>query len=920
MAEQQGTSNTTTPSSKKTRGRLPVITLPAVTETGEANILLRAPTTFAVAIDPKSDSYVAAGAAFMSGYDKTGDGNASSAAIVRYQTNDDEDRPEYADLGTLVQVTNLDTKTNRVNLKVIGQVTLDNVMSEPYAIKGRQVPVECGDWAEYENVNPTAKIKDDSLAGFKKAIEKSLQKFMKTSVQHPDENVHVTQQSLDKYISYIHKDPFEAINFLIVKYADAPGRESFDALYSLVLTSNNPSKYMGEALAAFDLFVTQPMKISVELETGVKKAGVAALEKLQREQQLYVQRLKTQAELDWINKELGEDESEVDEYENLLKEKKAAGVLPEPVIKECEKILGQVKRNPNAMTHVASKHALDIFLKHFPFGKDSLERPDIDSAKELLDENHYGLDEVKERILDQLAVDIRRARNDDGYTGKPLLLVGPKGIGKTTLAKAVAAATGRELAFVPFGGVNDPNELRGHGRTYIGSKEGSIVGAFIRAEHANPLLFLDEIDKSGSDMRGNPQEVLMALTDPSQNKTFKDNFLEVPMDLSGAKIVATANHLDRINPILLDRFEVIDLGQYSVAEKFEIAKRHIIPRMVKEAGLDDGVLTFSDEAVDFIIEEYTHSEPGVRRLEATVKKLAEKATRQLEMGAFETIQLTPDLIKQKQWLDKPRGRPDEIPAINTVGWVNGLYGSSMGGGVLPIKVSAFSSMNDRESQITHTGGFGDQMQESLKNVSTVIKGLLDKSKLAATQQKQRGILGKSSDQDKEAKAFKRRWRIETDFHIEAVGNMPVNGPSAGITMTTAIVSHIFELPIDRHVAMTGKIDVHGKVHGIGGLEQKIPAARKAGVKTVLVPEENRVDVERLKPDEKDGVNIVFVSDITEVLPIAIPGIEHKIDLTPIQPKTPANQNIQAEVPVEKHVSLSRQARKLFRGLAGGPKI
>ncbi len=866
-------------------GRMPVITLSAFNEDGSLTPFLPGVklSTFVKQGSANSAALLAASDDMFrlkknaASFDDAPD---SMMAVVRIQTNKDSDRPEYADTGVLVEVLSEPKKSANglyeFSFVVDDFVGIDGVATELLQTMIPGVPEMEVDRGDISEISALKNIDSYDIEHAIDVVKASIASYASLRNQFIPSDP-IPEVRLNALLKAIDKDPITEINNFISSYA-YPLESAIGQYKTLAIASADPKSYVRLAANIIDIYATQELGQLVNVEGMVSEAMRAEIEKLQRENGLRMQRIQLEAGLKKIAEELGEDDSDVEEYKRLFEEKKEAGVLPEAVIRECEDLISKVERNPSAMTNESSKNVLDIFLKSFPFGVTEIDRPNLEEATALLDEHHYGLEDAKDRILDQIAVDLRRAKKDAGYTGKPLLLIGPKGIGKTTLAKSIAAATGRPLAFLPFGGVSDPAELRGHGRTYIGSKQGSVVKAFEQAGHQAPLLFIDEIDKSGKDMRGNPQEVLMALTDPSQNKTFKDNFLEIPMDLSAAKMIATANHYDRIDPILLDRFEVIHLGEYSVGEKMVIARKFILPRMMKESGLEDTELNLSDAVLEKVIKGYTR-EPGVRQLEARIKEVCEKTVRRLSGTDGQSVAITEELLETKEWFDLPLVQDDEVPSKPTIGWVNGLYGSSSGGGVLPIKSKAFKSLNGAEASITHTGRLQTTMQESLVNVSTVVKVLLDDLK----------------EPDQNAKdSFIVKWRKETDFHIEAVGNSKVDGPSAGVTMTTAIMSQICQLPVDSSVAMTGKIDIHGKVHAIGGLEQKIPAARDVGIKTVIVPRENERDVKRLKPEITEGVNIVFADDIREVLKIAIPGIEKIIDISMNKPMgaAPANQNDQ----------------------------
>ena len=459
----------------------------------------------------------------------------------------------------------------------------------------------------------------------------------------------------------------------------------------------------------------------------------------------------------------------------------------------------------------------------------------------MLDEDHYGLDKVKERILEYLAVRTLAPEVKGGM----LCLVGPPGTGKTSIAMSIARATGRELVRVSLGGIHDEAEIRGHRKTYIGSMPGRLINGIIQAKSCNPLMVLDEIDKLGSDYRGDPSAALLEALDPEQNKSFRDHFLEIPFDLSEVFFITTANTTETIPRALLDRMEVIELTSYTDEEKLQIAKRHLLPKQRKRHGLKATQLKVSDDTVRAMIRGYTR-ESGVRQLEREIAALCRKAASGIAEERFKSLSVRPE--KLEKLLGPVRFKPDERRSAATVGLVRGLAYTSVGGEVLDVETAVVSGTG----KVELTGNLGDVMKESARAAITYIRSRAE-------------LLGIDPD-------FYKNKDIHIHFPEAAV---PKDGPSAGITMCIAVISALSSKPVRGDIAMTGEISLRGRVLPIGGLREKTMAALRAGVATVIIPKENESDLEEIDPLVRARLNFVAVEHADEVLKLVFPQQEEK---------------------------------------------
>jgi ATP-dependent Lon protease len=539
-----------------------------------------------------------------------------------------------------------------------------------------------------------------------------------------------------------------------------------------------------------------------------------------------------------IASQLGDDDNIQDEvmtYVQRIEQLNLPKEVAEKFIKETDRLMKMPSSSQEAFV---IRNYLDTCLD-LPWNVSTKDKLDIKKAKAVLDKDHYGLDKVKERILELISV---RALAPD-IKGQIICLVGPPGIGKTSIAKSIAKALGRNYARVSLGGIKDESDIRGHRKTYIGSMPGRIINAVKNAGSNNPLILLDEIDKMSNDLRGDPSSAMLEVLDSEQNTEFRDHYIEAPFDLSKVLFVTTANTTQTIDSPLLDRMEVIELTSYTREEKFHIAKEHLIPKQLKAHGLKASALKISDDAIYVIIDNYT-KEAGVRSLERKITSLCRKAAKQIVSGEKKKVAVTAQNLEEflgtKKYLD------DDLCKTNEVGIVNGLAWTSVGGVIMPLEVIVL----DGKGNIEITGSLGDVMKESAKIAVSYVRSVAS-----------RYNINKDFYKDK-------------DIHIHAPeGATPKDGPSAGVTMTTALVSALSGIPVRHDVAMTGEITLHGKVLPIGGLREKTMAAYKAGMKTVIIPIGNKGDLEEVDDVVKASVNFVFAETLTDVLDTALDKID-----------------------------------------------
>lgn len=576
---------------------------------------------------------------------------------------------------------------------------------------------------------------------------------------------------------------------------------------------------------------TEILKIELEIHDKVQ-------ERIDKNQRDYYLREQIKA----ASVELGEDDSHIAEAERY---KEKIETLPvddkskKKLFDECDRL---VKTTPGSPEANVARTYLERVVS-LPWGVLTEDSLDIEKARKILDKDHYGLEEVKERILELIAV--KKLAPD--ANAQILCLVGPPGVGKTSVAKSLARALGRKYVRIALGGVRDEAEIRGHRKTYIGSMPGRIITAIEQAGSANPLVLLDEIDKLGSDYKGDPSSALLEVLDGEQNSTFTDHYVDVPFDLSKVLFITTANDASGIPAPLYDRMEVINLYSYTAEDKFLIAKKHLVPKQVKNFGMNSKMIKFNDSAIRDIISSYT-KEAGVRTLDRTITKVIRKAAVKFAEGYEGKITISSSELKD--YLGNEKYKPSKLELGDMVGAANGLAWTSVGGEMMQIEVAVFEGSGKLEL----TGSLGDVMKESAKAAVSFIRSRADK-------------LGVEAD------FYKTK-----DIHIHVPeGAVPKDGPSAGVTITTALVSALTGNPVVKTVAMTGEITLRGKVLPIGGLREKSMAAYKNGMKTVLIPEDNAPDLEKVNEAVKKTIEFIPVSTLDEVLSMALEKkVERKI--------------------------------------------
>jgi ATP-dependent Lon protease len=582
------------------------------------------------------------------------------------------------------------------------------------------------------------------------------------------------------------------------------------------------------------VYTLMESEISVlQVEKKIRSRVKRQTEKTQREYYLNEQ-------MRAIQKELGDgEERDISEFEEKIENTKLS--------KEArDKALGELKKlkqmSPMSAEATVVRNYLDWLLS-IPWGIRGKVKKDLLEAQQILDKDHYGLDKVKERIIEYLAVQSRTNK----LKGPIMCLVGPPGVGKTSLGMSMANATGREFVRMSLGGVRDEAEIRGHRRTYIGSMPGKVIQSMKKAKRVNPLFLLDEIDKMGSDFRGDPAAALLEVLDPEQNHTFNDHYLEVDYDLSNVMFVTTANTMN-IPPSLLDRMEIIRLAGYTEDEKVEIAKRHLIPNQRQNHGLELGEWEMEDAALLVIIRRYTR-EAGVRSLEREIAKLARKAVKEILLGTTKGVQITTANVEL--YLGVPRFRYGEVELEDQVGIVTGLAWTEVGGEILTVE----GVMMPGKGKMSVTGNLRDVMKESIQAASAYVRSRSQALGIASAM-------------------FEKN-----DIHVHVPeGATPKDGPSAGVAMVTAIISIMTGIPVKKDVAMTGEITLRGRVLPIDGLKEKLLAALRAGIKTVVIPEENVKDLAEIGDEVRSPLHIVSASRMDDVLKVALQRMPQPITL------------------------------------------
>lgn len=698
-------------------------------------------------------------------------------------------------LGTVLQLLKLPDGTVKALIEGVERVKLDKVVDDDEMLE-----VEI-------TVNPDKKDDNPELDGIVRAVLSQFEEYVKLSKKLPPEVLVSVNQISDNT-----KLADTIASHLSLKIKDKQA----------LLEGKSLSERFELLLGFMDAEITM-----LEVENRIKNRVRKQMEKSQKEYYLNEQ-------MKAIQKELGdEDEDEISAYMKRIENTKLSKEAKDRALSEIKKLKNM---GPNSAEATVVRNYLDWILD-IPWKKRSKINRDLQYARDVLDADHYGLDKVKERIIEFLAVLAR----SDKVRGPILCLVGPPGVGKTSLGKSIAKATGRAFVRTSLGGMRDEAEIRGHRRTYIGSMPGKVIKGMKKAGTTNPLFLFDEIDKLGNDYRGDPSSALLEVLDPEQNATFNDHYLEVDYDLSDVMFVTTANSLDMPRP-LLDRMEIIRLSGYTEDEKIEISKRHLIPKIFKENAVKKNELEIKDEAVRNIIRYYTR-EAGVRNLERELSTIARKAVKEILLDkkcGEQTIVVTADNLEK--YLGVIKYRFGEAEQKDQIGVTTGLAWTEVGGDILFIEAVDMPG----KGVIKQTGKLGEVMKESIETAYSVVR----------SHSKELGI---------DPEIFEK-----TDIHVHVPeGATPKDGPSAGIAMYTTLVSILTKTPVKKDVAMTGEITLQGRVLPIGGLKEKLLSALRGGIKTVIIPKDNEKDLAEIPDNVKEDLKIIPVSDVKEVLKIAL---------------------------------------------------
>ncbi len=619
------------------------------------------------------------------------------------------------------------------------------------------------------------------------------------------------------------KIPADVIN--TVKNMRAPGIAA-DTVASAVVDDMLKRQELLEALDPIDRLEKLFAYLSNEnqilsIEQRVRGRVKTQMDKAQRDYYLHEQ-------IKAIHHELGDTDESLNEE---LSKKIKASKMPAEVRKKAEKELQRMSKMPPAMPEVSILRSYIETLIDLPWKKQTEDNLDLDNAKEILDRDHYGMHKVKERIIEYLAV---RALSNS-MRGPVLCFVGPPGVGKTSIAKSIAEAVNRKFVRMSLGGLRDEAEIRGHRRTYVGAMPGRIISLMKQAGTVNPVFLFDEIDKMASDYKGDPASAMLEVLDPEQNNSFRDNFLEVPYDLSNVMFITTANSLDTIPGPLRDRMEIIELSSYTDIEKLHIAQRHLMKKQLKENGMQEGDVTVTDEAMLYIINNYTR-EAGVRSLERQIGQLLRKCATRFVKNGRKAIKVS--LNDLEDLIGKPKYHRDDLMLENKVGSTTGLAWTSVGGETLEIDVTVYAGAGE----LLLTGQLGNVMKESARTAFSLIRTRAD------------------------------RWNIkpeffkEKDIHIHIPeGATPKDGPSAGVTLFTSMVSAITGIAVRGDTAMTGEITLRGKVLAIGGLKEKSLAAYRGGIRRIIIPKDNLRDIDDVPEEVRQNIEYIAVENVDEVL-------------------------------------------------------
>jgi len=659
-----------------------------------------------------------------------------------------------------------------------------------------------------------------------------LRKYPSAKIESTDEVeafMRAAKDMLDDYLKYLPKLPHEIIAQVmnindVEEFIDVVAGNIFvkqeDKME--ILSETNIIKRM-EKLIDIMNNESQIMKIEFDIAARVKN-------EMDRHQKEYYLREQVKA----INEELGDKDglqSDCDEYRTKISKLNVTDEIKEKLLKDVDRLS---KMSAMSADSAVMRNYLDVVLE-LPWGVYTKDRLSVKQAKNILDADHYGLDDVKERITEYLAV--KHITKD--YNGTILCFVGPPGVGKTSVAKSIAKAMNRNYVRISLGGIRDEAEIRGHRKTYVGAMPGRIVNAIKQAKSMNAFVLLDEIDKLSSDYKGDPSSALLEVLDSEQNFSFRDNFLEIPMDLSNIVFVTTANSLETISRPLLDRMEVINISSYTLQEKIEITLNHLIPKQRKKHGLDAKTLRITRDAVRDIVNYYT-KEAGVRNLERSIAEICRKTAKNIVENDVKSVTVTP--INLEKYLGKRKFMYADIENSDEVGVANGLAWTSVGGDTLQIETNVVPGTG----KVELTGKLGDVMKESAVAAISYIRANCDK-------------LGIAND-------FYKKF----DIHVHVPeGAVPKDGPSAGITIATSVVSALTEIPVKHDVAMTGEITIRGRVLPIGGLKEKAIAAHRAGAKTVIIPKQNEPDINDIPEVVRNELDFVTVDNIGKVLSVAL---------------------------------------------------
>lgn len=682
-----------------------------------------------------------------------------------------------------------------------------------------------------------------------------------------------------KIIKYIQEDPYFTVSISLLEdkklidplEVDALTknlRQAFEELMKVApnLTEEHsgmlkniqkPNRLTDRAISVITISNQEKQEILEELniKTRIEKALNLISREIQRiklgeeiQSEVHDEITKTQREyylreqMKAIKKELGEDEGTVESKE--LEDKIKAAKMPEAAEKVATKELDRLSRIPTQSPEYNVSRTYIEWLSDLPWSKSTNDRIDLKEAMKILDEDHFGLNKVKDRIIEYLAVrNLKQKKDPKGVLRGPILCFGgPPGVGKTSLGKSIARSMGRKFVRFSLGGVRDEAEIRGHRRTYIGALPGRVVQSIKKAGTNNPVFMLDEIDKLGSDFRGDPSSALLEVLDPEQNHSFSDHYLEVDFDLSNVMFIATANYQDAIPPALRDRMEILDFTGYIEDEKVQIAKRHILPKQIKENGLTKSEVVFDTNSLKELIRSYTR-EAGVRNLEREVANVLRKVARNLVETKEEKVKITKK--KVGEYLGAPRFYSELAERSTKPGVVTGLAWTAAGGDILFVE----STKMKGKGQLTLTGQLGDVMKESATAALTFVRSYAEEFKIKVS------------------------FNQENDIHIHVpAGAIPKDGPSAGVSMVTSLVSLLTDFPVKEKVAMTGEITLRGNVLPIGGVKEKVTAAHRSNIKEIILPEHNRKDLEDVPDHVAKDLKFHFAKEIKDVLKVAVPQV------------------------------------------------